>query len=124
MLSYLYREFMEATEDIEFQEPESPEDPSKFTFYLRDNLQIPIIKDKLKEKRIQQSIIEFVGKFIDENSSIPIYIYSSDGKYFGHENDRFKNMFYIEEEKRGLCSEENHAIAGSYEIEIKPNENK
>lgn len=69
MLSYLYREFMEATEDIEFQEPESPEDPSKFTFYLRDNLQIPIIKDKLKEKRIQQSIIEFVGKFIDENSS-------------------------------------------------------
>ena len=33
-------------------------------------------------------------------------------------------MFYIEEEKRGLCAEENHAISGRYEIEIKPNELK
>ena len=33
-------------------------------------------------------------------------------------------MYYIEEEKRGLPSEENHAIAGTYEIEINPNEEK
>ena len=48
----------------------------------------------------------------------------SDGNYIVKENDSFKNMYYIEEEKRGLPSEENHAIAGTYEIEINPNEEK
>ena len=64
----LYRQFMES-EDMELNITETPEDPSKFTFYLRDNLQIPFIKDKLKEKRIQQSIIDFIGKFLDDNAS-------------------------------------------------------
>jgi len=61
---------------------------------------------------------------LDDNSNTPIYINVSDGKYILHENDSFKNMFYIEEEKRGFCAEENHAIAGRYEIEIEPNELK
>ena len=51
-------------------------------------------------------------------------MYSTDGKYITHQNDSFRNMFYIEEEKRGFCAEENHAIPGRYEIEIKPNETK
>ena len=61
---------------------------------------------------------------VDENSDNPIYINVSDGTYIKHENDSFKNMYYIEEEKRGLKSEENHAIVGRYEIEIGENEEK
>lgn len=61
---------------------------------------------------------------VDENSQTPIYMYVSEGNYILHENDSFKNMFYIEEEKRGFCGEENHAISGRYEIEIEPNELK
>ena len=61
---------------------------------------------------------------IDGQSQTPVYIYSTEGKYITHQNDSFRNMFYIEEEKRGFCAEENHAIPGRYEIEIKPNETK
>lgn len=61
---------------------------------------------------------------VDKNSSTPIYIYVSEGEYIKHENDSFKNMFYIEEEKRGLGSEENHVVPGRYEVEIEPNEQK
>ena len=48
----------------------------------------------------------------------------SEGKYIKHYDDIFKNMFYIEEEKRGFCAEEDHIVPGRYEIEIKPNEQK
>ena len=61
---------------------------------------------------------------LDGNSQTPIYLYVSEGNYQKHENDSFQNMFYIEEEKRGFCAEENHAIPGCYEITIKPNERK
>ena len=61
---------------------------------------------------------------VDERTHTPIYMYVSDGKYIKHENDSFKNMFYIEEEKRGFRAEENHAIAGRYEVEIGENEAK
>ena len=61
---------------------------------------------------------------IDEKTDTPIYIYVSEGKYVKYENNSFKNMFYIEEEKRGFNAEENHAIPGSYEIEIGANEQK
>ena len=61
---------------------------------------------------------------IDDNSYEPIYMNASTGTYIKHDNDSFKNMFYIEEEKRGFRAEENHAIAGRYEIEIGENEAK
>lgn len=61
---------------------------------------------------------------VDENSQNPIYINVSEGSYIKHDNDTFKNMFYIEEEKRGFNPEENHSVPGRYEIEIKPNEIK
>lgn len=75
-----------------------------------------VIKQEEKERKLK---VELDGQ--DKN---PIYIYSSKGKYIKHENDSFKNMFYIEEEKRGFDAEENHAIPGRYEIEIMPNETK
>lgn len=61
---------------------------------------------------------------VDNNADMPIYINSSDGKYIEHIDDRFKNMFYIEEEKRGFYPEEDHAVPGRYEIELGPNEEK
>ena len=40
------------------------------------------------------------------------------GTYIEHFNDTFKNMYYIEEEKRGFFPEENLLVPGRYEIEI------
>ena len=61
---------------------------------------------------------------IDEKLQTPVYMNLSEGKYIIHDNDTFGNMFYIEEEKRGFYPEENHAVPGVYEVEIKPNEEK
>ncbi len=61
---------------------------------------------------------------VDGNSQTPIYIYSNSGNYIEHKNDHFRNMFYIEEEKRGFFPEENHAVCGRYEIELEPKEEK
>ena len=61
---------------------------------------------------------------IDEKSQTPVYMNLSEGKYIIHDNDTFNNMFYVEEEKRGFYPEENHAVPGVYEVEIKANEEK
>ena len=61
---------------------------------------------------------------IDDNSNTPIYMYSSDGNYIEHYNDTFRNMYYIEEEKRGFFPEENLVVPGSYEITISANSQK
>ena len=61
---------------------------------------------------------------IDGKSKFPVYMNLSDGKYVEHMNDTFKNMFYIEEQKRGFYPKENHSVTGVYEIEIQPNEEK
>ena len=53
-----------------------------------------------------------------------IFMNCSEGVYKKTEHDSFKNMFYYEEERRGLSDEENHAIAGYYEIEIDAKEEK
>ncbi len=65
-----------------------------------------------------------VKVILDNNSQTPIYLYSNTGSYIEHENDNFKNMFYIEEEKRGFFPEEDHAVCGRYEIDLQPNEEK
>jgi len=74
------------------------------------------LKQNIKDKKVK---IE-----IDDNSSYPIYMNISDGKYIEHRNDTFRNMYYIEEEKRGFYPEENHVVPGSYEVEIKANSKK
>lgn len=75
-----------------------------------------LVKQEEKDRKLKVEL--------DEQSQTPIYIYTTDGTYIEHQNDSFKNMFYIEEEKRGFCAEENHAIPGRYEININPNEMK
>ncbi len=61
---------------------------------------------------------------IDDKSQTPVYMNLSEGAYIPHENDTFHKMFYVEEEKRGFYPEENHAVPGVYEVEIKANEEK
>ena len=61
---------------------------------------------------------------VDENKILPIYLYSKEGTYIEHKNDIFKNMFYIEEEKRGFYPEEDLFVPGRYEINVKANTTK
>lgn len=65
-----------------------------------------------------------VKLILNNNSQNPIYTYVSEGRYIKHDNDMFKNMYYIEEEKRGQGAIENHVVPGVYEIEVEPNEEK
>lgn len=65
-----------------------------------------------------------VKVIVDYNSGTPIYIYCNSGTYIEHQNDKFRNMYYLEEEKRGFVPEEDHAVTGRYEIELEPNEEK
>ena len=68
------------------------------------------LKQKVNGKKVK---IE-----VDDNSSTPIYIHSSDGVYIEHYNDTFWNMHYVEEEERGFYPEENLCVPGTYEIFI------
>ena len=43
---------------------------------------------------------------IDGNASTPLYIYLNEGDYYMHENDTFRNMYYLKEEERGFYPEE------------------
>lgn len=61
---------------------------------------------------------------IDRNKTMPIYLYCKEGRYIEHVNDTFRNMYYLEEEKRGFYPEEDLVVPGRYEIEIKANEEK
>ncbi len=61
---------------------------------------------------------------VNENRQVPLYMYISEGKYVKHENDIFKGMYYIEEEKRGQGAEEDLAVPGVYEIKLRANEEK
>lgn len=61
---------------------------------------------------------------INGNGSTPIYLYVKDANYIEHYNDVFKNMYYLKEEERGFYPQENLAVPGRFEIDIKPNEIK
>ena len=61
---------------------------------------------------------------IDGNSETPMYMHLSEGEYIKHENNIFRNMFYIEEEKRGFYPVENHCVPGVYEVKINANKHK
>ena len=73
------------------------------------------------EQTIKDRKVELV---IDNNGHYPVYMYMTEGKYIEHSNDTFKNMYYIEEEKRGFFPEEDLVVPGIYEIDLLPNEEK
>ena len=68
------------------------------------------LKQNIKDKKVK---IE-----VDKFSEYPIYMHLSDGKYIEHHNDTFRDMYYLEEEKRGFFPEENLSVPGRYEIMI------
>ncbi len=74
------------------------------------------VKQEIRDRKVKVEL--------DENANNPIYFDISHGKYIKHENDIFKNMYYIEEEKRGFFPEEDLFVPGRYEIEIKENSEK
>ena len=55
---------------------------------------------------------------LDKNSETPIYMNCSDGRYFKHIDDTFRNMYYLREEERGFEAEENHYVPGVYSINL------
>lgn len=72
-------------------------------------------------QNIEKNKIELI---VDNNKNVPIYMYISEGNYTKHNDDIFRNMFYIEEEKRGFYPKENHYVTGVYQIEIEPAKEK
>ena len=73
---------------------------------------------------IQNAKDKKVKLIIDNNIEVPVYMNITEGRYIEHQNDYFRNMYYIEEEKRGFYPEEDLYVPGRYEIELKPNEEK
>ncbi len=74
------------------------------------------VKQNIKNQKISLTIDGF--------NQTPVYMNLSDGRYIEHNNDYFKNMYYIEEEKRGFNAEEDLYVPGRYEIDLKENEEK
>ena len=74
---------------------------------------------------VYQEIRDNKVKFIvDDHYQNPVYMHISDGEYIEHKNDHFRNMYYIEEEKRGFYPEEDLYVPGRYEIYLEPDEEK
>lgn len=99
--------------------------PSKLTLApvinLRDFHSMSIDSDFNIEQQIEKTTIKII---VNEKSEYPVFMKISEGKYIKHENDIFKNMFYLEEQKRGFYPKENHNVTGVFEIELQPNEEK
>ena len=61
---------------------------------------------------------------VDNNPDTPIYMYVKDSNYIEHYSDLFVNMYYLKEDERGFYPEENLAVSGRFEIELKAGETK
>lgn len=66
----------------------------------------------------QEEKLGKVKLVVNDNSNTPIYMHISEGQYIMHQNDTFRNMYYVEEEKRGFFPEENLAVPGRFELDI------
>ena len=75
------------------------------------------------EFELKQEIKDTKVKLII-NNQMPVYMKLSEGKYVEHINDTFRNMYYLEEEKRGQAAEENLSVPGAFEIKLRANEEK
>ena len=74
------------------------------------------LKQEIKDTKVKL--------IINNQSQTPIYMKLSEGKYVEHFNDTFRNMYYLEEEKRGQGAEENLAVPGVFEVKLRANEEK
>ena len=85
-------------------------------FHTMSTNHVYTVQQDIKDKKVKL--------IIDNNNQTPVYMNITDGKYIEHYNDYFKNIYYIEEEKRGYYPEEDLYVTGRYEIELKENEEK
>ena len=76
------------------------------------------------EFELKQEIKDTKVKLIINNNQMPVYMKLSEGKYVEHINDTFRNMYYLEEEKRGQAAEENLSVPGVFEVKLRANEEK
>lgn len=67
MYDLFMEEYVEEMEESLYTEDK--EGVYKTNFYLRDHLQIPYVSSKLEKPRVKEQLIEFVGSFLDENST-------------------------------------------------------
>ena len=74
------------------------------------------LRQEIKDRKVKV--------IVNNQAQKPIYFYISEGNYKEHQNDQFRNMYYMEEEKRGLDCEENLSVPGSYEVKLRANEEK
>ena len=74
------------------------------------------LKQEIKDTKIKV--------IINNRNQNPVYMKISEGKYVQHFDDTFKNMYYIEEEKRGQGAEENLSVPGVFEVKLRANEEK
>lgn len=58
---------------------------------------------------------------INNNNQTPIYMRLNEAEYIEHHNDTFKNMYYLEEEKRGFYPLENLTVPGRFEVMLPEN---
>lgn len=72
------------------------------------------LKQEIKDTKVKLTI----------NNQMPVYMKLSEGKYVEHINDTFRNMYYLEEEKRGQAAEENLSVPGVFEVKLRANEEK
>ena len=70
---------------------------------------------KINRDKVQLDFGENKGK---------INLYVEGAKYNEYIDNIFYSMFYQKEALRGFDAEENHAVPGTFEVEIKPNEDK
>ena len=67
---------------------------------------------------IDENILEIAKERASNEEGNSILEFLNDDSSIVDLNDTFKNMYYIEEEKRGFFPEENLCVPGRYEIEI------
>ena len=90
----------------------------------------PIVNCRDFHSLNHSNTFEFKQEYSDDLLKIDLYndihtnIYVENGKYTKHDNDMFYGMHYSKEEERGFDCDENHYIPGTFEIEVKPNEDK
>lgn len=61
---------------------------------------------------------------IDLSQDVKVNIGVQGSSYLKYENNMFINMHYQKEEERGFDCLENHFVPGTFEVELKPNEDK
>ena len=61
---------------------------------------------------------------INNNIESPVYLKLNDAEYIEHYNDTFRNMYYVEEEKRGFYPLENLSVPGRFEVMLPSNTTK